>query len=73
MHLVNFPKVRIKKYDQGYSPEIQKTTWYGKTYWVHIISVSGIDNLPWYYKNKEDAINAVLKYIDWDINYYSNN
>lgn len=56
MWLVNFPKVRVKKYVKGFAVEIQKSTWYGRKYWVHIESVSGIESEPWYYKSDRSAI-----------------
>lgn len=46
MHLTNFPKVRIERYVKGFVVEIQKKNWYGKKYWVHISSVSGIETMP---------------------------
>lgn len=56
MYLVNFPNIRVKKYNSGYVVEIQKKTWYGKKYWVHIISVSGMTHRPWFFKTEEAAI-----------------
>jgi len=56
MWLVNFPKVRVKKYPKGYVVETKKSTWYGHKYWVHIESVTGIEDKPWYYDSEGMAI-----------------
>lgn len=61
MNLVNFPNIRIKEYLDGWVVEIQKTKWYGKKYWVHIIPVYGIWSKPWYFKTYESAINEATK------------
>jgi len=47
---------RIKQYAKGWVVEIQKTKWYGKKYWTHFISVSGIEGEPWYYSSFDYAI-----------------
>jgi hypothetical protein len=67
MHLVNFPKIRIKKYPQGYSAEILKRKWYGKKCWVHIVSVAGLPNEPWYSDSYDYALECAVKYFKWDI------
>lgn len=53
-------KFRIKKYDKGYVVEVQKRKWYGKKYWTHYISVSGIKSMPWYYSSYEYAEMGLL-------------
>jgi hypothetical protein len=65
MALVNFPNVRIKKYDLGYVVEMQKTTWYGRRYWTHIVSVAGMDDEPWYYKKYNTALEDAVKLFKW--------
>lgn len=67
MWLVNFPKVRIAKYPKGFVAEIQKSTWYGKKYWVHIESVSGIESEPWYYSTFDVAAKEASKHFRWDL------
>lgn len=47
---------RIKKYNKGYVVEIQKKKWFGKKYWTHFISVSGIKSEPWYYSSFDFAL-----------------
>lgn len=62
-------KFRIKKYKKGYVVEIQKVKNYiifKKYYWTHYISVSGIDSLPWYHKNKDNAMMNLLDQIKWN-------
>ena len=71
MNLVNFPKVRIKRYDLGYVVEVQKRTWYGLKHWTHIISVSGMESQPWYYKDYDIALQEAEKLFRWDLIYYS--
>jgi hypothetical protein len=71
MHLVNFPKVKVKKYPQGYAVEIQLKKWWGKKYWRHIVSVSGMSDVPWYYQNEDVAVEEVSKHFKWDILFYS--
>lgn len=66
MWLINI-NVRVKRYPKGWAVEIQKTKWYGKKYWVHIISVSGITDEPWYYQSMEMAIEQAAKYLKWDL------
>lgn len=67
MWLVNFPKIRVEKYTKGYVVEIQKSTWYGKKYWVHIESVSGIESEPWYYQSFDIAVEEAAKHFNWDL------
>jgi len=57
---------RIKKYDEGFVVEVQKKTWYGKTYWTHFISVAGIASKPWYHSTYNDAESNLIKTIKWD-------
>ncbi len=72
MHLVNFPKVRRKKYKKGFVAEIQLKKWWGKTYWKHMVSVSGMPDSPWFYPTEELAIDQACKNFKWDIIFYSN-
>jgi len=67
MHLVNMPKVRVKKYPRGWVVEREFKTWYGKKYWKHIESVSGIDTQPWYYKTMDIAVEEAKKHFAWDL------
>ena len=66
MHLQNI-KVRVKQYPEGWAVEIQKTKWYGKKYWTHLISVSGIPDKPWYYSSYVVALEQAVKYFEWDL------
>lgn len=67
MNLINFPPVRVQKYPQGYTVEIQRKTWYGKKYWIHIIGYSGMPDEPYYYSDFNKAVEAGRKYFYWDL------
>ena len=68
MWLVNMPKLRVvHQYAKGWVVEIQVNTWYGRKYWIHIESVSGMENEPWYYLTKEQAIEQAVKHFKWDL------
>lgn len=67
MHLINMPKVRVKKYPRGWVVEREFKTWYGKRYWKHIEAVSGIDSQPWYYKTMDIAVDEAKKHFGWDL------
>lgn len=67
MHLVNFPKVRVKEHPKGWAVEIQHKKWYGKKYWIHIESVSGMRDEPWYYKTMDIAVEEAKKHFGWDL------
>jgi hypothetical protein len=56
---------RIKKYNEGYVVEIQKTKWYGKKYWTHFVSVSGIESMPWHHSTFDYAMTNLLDKIKW--------
>lgn len=64
-------KVRVKQYPKGWSVEIKKEKRYllffKKKYWIHIESVAGMSDKPWYYKNKETAISEAVKHFEWDL------
>ena len=68
-NLTNFPNIRIQKYPQGWVVEIQKKKWYGRKYWVHIISVSGMRDTPWYFRSPDVAFEEACKLFRWDILY----
>lgn len=59
--------IRVKEYPKGWVIETQKQKWWGKKYWIHIISVSGMEDEPWYYSTKEIAIECAVKYFEWDL------
>jgi len=47
--------VRVKKYPNGWVVEIEitKKTFFGtKKYWTHLISTSGMSDIPRYYSSK---------------------
>ena len=67
MHLINFPKVRIKMFPVGYIVQIQKRKWYGRKYWTHISAISGMDTEPWFYSSFDIALSETIKYFKWDI------
>lgn len=67
MNFVNFPKIRIEQYPQGWVVEIQKRKWYGLKYWTHIISVSGMPNRPWYFNSFDHAITEAKLYLSNDL------
>lgn len=69
MYLENL-NIRVKKYPKGYAIEVEKeykSFFRTKKYWVHIISASGMRDVPWYYKSKEIAIEETLKYVKWTL------
>ena len=53
-------KFRIKKYPKGWVVEIKKIKWYGKKYWIHFISVAGIESQPWYHTTPDYAMDSLL-------------
>jgi len=67
MHLVNFPKIRIRQCPEGYIVEIEKRTWYGRKYWTHIESVSGMSSVPWYYQSFDAAVYQTENHFRWDL------
>lgn len=69
MHLVNFPKVRVKKYPGGYVVEMQHKTWYGRKCWKHIVSVYGMPNKPWYYSSYDIAVSDAAKLFEFDLHH----
>ena len=67
MWLVNLSEIRIHKYPKGWVVETQKKTWYGKKYWLHIISVAGIEDEPYYFQSYQFALDEAIKYFRWDL------
>lgn len=53
---------RIVKKSKGFSVEVSKKTWYGKKYWQSYINWFGTDS-PFYYQDRDDAIDALLREI----------
>ena len=51
---------RIVKYKKGFVVEVQKKTWFGITYWTHLISVAGIKSEPWFHSSYEHAESNLL-------------
>lgn len=51
---------RIKQYDKGYLVEIKKRNWFGKTYWTHWVSVSGLVDEPWYHTSFDHAMESLI-------------
>ena len=51
---------RIKKHRKGWVVEIQKTKWYGKKYWTHFVSVSGISSQAWYFSTYDNAMKGLI-------------
>jgi len=63
-------EVRVKKYPKGYVVETKKAYWtvFGISYkWVHILSVAGMSDKPWYYLNKDIAVKEAVKYLERDL------
>lgn len=63
-------EVRVKKYPKGWVVETKKPYWniFGIKYkWIHIISVSGMKDEPWYYKDRDMAVKQAAKYLEWDL------
>jgi len=65
--LVNIPPIRISKHPKGWVVEIQKKKWYGKTYWIHIISFSGLPSEPYYFSTYVSALDGATEYFRWDV------
>jgi len=57
--------IRIMRHTQGWVVEIQKRKWYGKKYWTHIVSVSGIESMPWYHSTFDYAMASLKDEIGW--------
>ena len=57
----------MHKYPKGWVVEIQKKKWYGKKYWIHLISVAGIESEPWYFQNYDSALEEAVKFFKWDL------
>jgi hypothetical protein len=51
---------RIKKYPRGWVVEVKKRKWWGKSYWVHFISVAGIDSMPWHHTTFDYAMMSLI-------------
>jgi hypothetical protein len=64
---LNSPNIRLYKYPKGWVVEIEKTKWYGKKYWTHLISVYGIKDQPWHYKTYDIALKEATKYFRWEL------
>lgn len=67
MWLTNLQNVRMHKYPKGWVVEIQKTTWYGRKYWTHLVSVAGIESEPFYFSTYDSALDETTKYFRWDL------
>ena len=67
MWLTNLQNIRMHNYPKGWVVEIQKQTWYGRKYWTHLISVSGIESEPWYFLSYDTALEEATKYFRWDL------
>ena len=67
MSLINTPPIRVKKYPKGYSVEIQKQTWYGRKYWVHVFCYMGMPNIPFYFATADRAISNFTREARWKI------
>jgi hypothetical protein len=39
---------------------VQKTKWYGKKYWLHFVSVAGIQSEPWYFRTFDFALSGLM-------------
>ena len=61
MFLVNHSKIRLHRTDKGWIVQIKKRKWYGKYFWIHLISVSGMKDKPWYYKTYDLALDEIEK------------
>ena len=60
-YFVNFPKLRIRQTKQNtYIVEIQKIFLFFK-YWVHIVSFSGLDTIPFRYSSFDTALNEAAR------------
>ena len=65
MWLTNIPKIRIRQSFYGWVVEVQKSKWYGKKYWVHIISVTGVPKEPYYFRTYSSALTESVKLFRW--------
>ena len=60
-------KFRIEKYNEGFVVEVLKSKWYGKKYWTHYISVSGMPSIPWYHSTFDYAMDSFHDDMKWKI------
>ena len=56
-------QLRVKEYENGWVVEIRKRKWYGRYYWVHLISASGLPDTPWEYSSSEVAVDDAARMI----------
>jgi len=67
MHLRNLD-IRIKQYPRGYVVERKVYNgWFKPKKWEHLISVSGIDDMPWYYTTHQNALDQAKLLFGWDL------
>jgi hypothetical protein len=57
---------RIKEYPKGFVVEVRKKNWIGTKYWTHFSSVSGMEHLPYYFHNYENAMADLLFTVEID-------
>lgn len=63
----HLPKIRIREHaPKKWVVEVQKKTWYGRSYWTHALSVFGISSEPWYFSSYEMAAEcAAVEFRFW--------
>tara|TARA_R110000782_G_scaffold239320_1_gene325712 strand:- start:249 stop:470 length:222 start_codon:yes stop_codon:yes gene_type:complete len=60
-------KYRIKKYYKGWVVETEVKKWYGKKYWIHSISVAGINSEPWHFESYKTAYQSLRDELKWNV------
>ena len=65
-------ELRVVKYKKGWICEYKKYKFslFKPSYmWVHITSYSGLENIPFYYKDGESAIKGAATHVKFLLNY----
>lgn len=60
MYLVNISDIRIRKDAKGWVVETKKKGLFFSK-WVHIVSVAGMNDKPWYFSSYDFALDEATK------------
>lgn len=58
-------KFRIKKFDEGFMVQVLKCKWFGRDYYTHYISYTGLPKEPYYFSSYDKAEEELLLDIKW--------
>lgn len=68
MFFQHYNPIRIHDYpNKGWVVEIQEKTWYGRKYWTHLISASGLPETPWYYSSYKMAESEAIRLFKYNL------